>query len=105
MGRRIRNYRFYGERIRRIYFLFLLATLPSYGREAGAGGKRSINKVWEKSGRFLRGFLPVEYDLSIGCNHNRSSAFPILHHFFDIDESQARGPSARVRLSKIAGRM
>jgi hypothetical protein len=28
-----------------------------------------------------------------------------IHHFFDIDESQARGPSARVRLSKIAGLM
>lgn len=26
-------------------------------------------------------------------------------HFFSIDESQARGPSARVRLSKVAGLM
>ena len=29
----------------------------------------------------------------------------IIPHFLDIDESQARGPSTRVRLSKTAGLM
>jgi hypothetical protein len=28
-----------------------------------------------------------------------------IRHFFDIDESQARGPSGRVRLSNVAALM
>jgi hypothetical protein len=36
------------------------------------------------------------------ANPSLLAVLSTIRHFFDIDESQARGPSARVRLSKIA---
>jgi len=39
------------------------------------------------------------------ANPSLPAVLSTIRHFFDIDESQARGPSARVRLSKIAGLM
>jgi hypothetical protein len=39
------------------------------------------------------------------ANPSLLAGLSTIRHFFDIDESQARGPSARVRLSKTAGLM
>jgi hypothetical protein len=39
------------------------------------------------------------------ANPSLLAVLSTIRHFFDIDESHARGPSARVRLSKIAGLM
>ena len=47
--------------------------------------------------------FPQEISRLCGCF--KPDSRKTIHHFFVIDESQAWGPSARVRLSKVAGRM
>ena len=42
---------------------------------------------------------------SYPANLSLLAVLSTIRHFFDIDESQARDPSARKRLSKIAGLM
>jgi hypothetical protein len=42
---------------------------------------------------------------SYPANPSLLAVLSTIRHFFDIDESQARDPSARKRLSKIAGLM
>jgi hypothetical protein len=53
--------------------------------------KRSVSVIWY--------LFPQILDLSL------LTILSAIRHFFAMDESQARGPSARVRLSKIAGLM
>jgi hypothetical protein len=47
------------------------------------------------------------WDLNQGCVRTNPllEVLSTIHHFFAIDESQARGPSVRVRLSKVAALM
>ena len=44
-------------------------------------------------------------DRQLPCEPIPAGVLSTIRHFFDIDESQARDPSARVRLSKVAGLM
>ncbi len=69
--------------------------------------------LWCKNGQYLSSGIP----LFPSVKNLQAGIFPqildlslltilsAIRHFFAMDESQARGPSARVRLSKIAGLM
>jgi hypothetical protein len=61
----------------------------------GPGSRRWL--VWEITGSSN---LPASSQAS-----DVVTVLSVIRHFFDIDESQAWGPSARVRLSKTAGLM